>query len=57
MHEDGIVADGIVYSCLVSAFSTESTYGNLLDSSDLPQWANGASAEMNWNEIDGYRNK
>jgi pentatricopeptide repeat protein len=24
MHEDGIVADGTVYACLVSAFSAES---------------------------------
>ena len=26
MHEDGIVADGVVYSCLVSAFSAESAW-------------------------------
>jgi len=36
MHEDGIVADGVVYSCLVSAFSVESTYGNLTRNSNLP---------------------
>lgn len=26
MHEDGIVADGVVYSCLVSAFSADTAW-------------------------------
>jgi pentatricopeptide repeat protein len=53
MHEDGIVADGVVYSCLVSAFSVESTYGNLPNkSSHIPEWANGASAELDWNRLE-----
>lgn len=52
MHDDGIVADGVVYSCLVSAFSVENTYGNLVNSTeDLPKWANGASVELNWNSL------
>jgi pentatricopeptide repeat protein len=52
MHDDGIVADGVVYSCLVSAFSVENTYGNLVNRpSDLPKWANGASVELNWNNL------
>ena len=29
MHEDGIVADGVVYSCLVSAFSAENAWRKL----------------------------
>lgn len=52
MHDDGIVADGVVYSCLVSAFSVENTYGNLVNrAEDLPKWANGASIELNWNNL------
>lgn len=53
MHEDGIVADGVVYSCLVSAFSVENTLGNFTsNSSHIPQWANGASAELDWNRLE-----
>jgi pentatricopeptide repeat protein len=54
MHEDGIVADGVVYSCLVSAFSVESKLANInLNNFDLPEWANGASAELDWNRLEG----
>lgn len=54
MHEDGIVADGVVYSCLVSAFSVESKFGNInANNMDLPEWANGASAELDWNRLQG----
>lgn len=54
MHEDGIVADGVVYSCLVSAFSVESKLANInLNNLDLPEWANGASAELDWNRLEG----
>ncbi len=52
MHDDGIVADGVVYSCLVSAFSVENTYGNTVPESEaIPEWANGASAALNWNKL------
>jgi len=34
MHEDGIVADGVVYSCLVGAFSAESAWRKLMGKSD-----------------------
>ena len=34
MHEDGIVADGVVYSCLVSAFSTENAWRKLAGKND-----------------------
>jgi pentatricopeptide repeat protein len=36
MHGDGIVADGVVYSCLVAAFSEESTRRKASGKSDLP---------------------
>jgi pentatricopeptide repeat protein len=53
MHEDGIVADGVVYSCLVSAFSTETAWRKVSGhvTEDLPEWANGASVEMDWNKL------
>eukprot|EP00547_Thalassionema_nitzschioides_P001189 CAMPEP_0194213988 /NCGR_PEP_ID=MMETSP0156-20130528/14968_1 /TAXON_ID=33649 /ORGANISM="Thalassionema nitzschioides, Strain L26-B" /LENGTH=1426 /DNA_ID=CAMNT_0038942151 /DNA_START=27 /DNA_END=4304 /DNA_ORIENTATION=- len=56
MHEDGIVADGVVYSSLVSAFSAESAWkqasgdGKTQDE-DLPEWANSTSIEMDWNKL------
>lgn len=54
MHEDGIVADGVVYSSLVSAFSAESAWkqatGDKPDE-DLPEWANSTSIEMDWNKL------
>ncbi len=53
MHEDGIVADGVVYSCLVSAFSVESKLANInLNNLNLPEWANEASAELDWNKLE-----
>jgi len=53
MHEDGIVADGVVYSWLVTAFSAESAWRKLSGKADedLPEWANGASVEMDWNKL------
>ena len=36
MHEDGIVADGVVYSSLVAAFSAESSMRKTSGKSDLP---------------------
>ena len=51
MHDDGIVADGVVYSCLVSAFSVENSYGKIVKDESAPEWANGASAELNWNKL------
>jgi pentatricopeptide repeat protein len=36
MHEDGIVADGTVYACLVSAFSAESAWRKGTKEEDLP---------------------
>jgi len=53
MHEDGIVADAVVYSWLVTAFSAESAWRKLSGKADedLPEWANGASVEMDWNKL------
>jgi len=53
MHEDGIVADGVVYSWLVTAFSSENAWNKLSgkNGEDLPDWANGASVEMDWNKL------
>lgn len=53
MHEDGIVADGAVYSCLVSAFSAENAWKRVTstDKVDLPEWANGATVEVDWNKL------
>ena len=36
MHDDGIVADGVVYSCLVAAFSAESSWRRVSGNTDLP---------------------
>jgi pentatricopeptide repeat protein len=36
MHEDGIVADGTVYACLVSAFSADTAWKNGTREEDLP---------------------
>ena len=54
MHEDGIVADGIVYSCLLNAFSVnnfveKSTPQKPLD--EGPVWKNGFRnhSSLNWN--------
>jgi len=53
MHEDGIAADGVVYSCLVAAFSAESAWKQVSGdkAEDLPAWANSASIEMDWNQL------
>eukprot|EP00957_Ditylum_brightwellii_P084532 6427783-Ditylum_brightwellii.AAC.1 len=34
MHKDGIVADGVVYSCLVGALSVKSAWSELMGKSD-----------------------
>ena len=36
MHSDGIVADGVVYSCLVAAFSAESAWKKTCGEVDIP---------------------
>lgn len=36
MHEDNIIADGIVYSCLVTAFSTENSLRKVSGKSEFP---------------------
>lgn len=36
MHEDGIVADGTVYACLVAAFSADTAWRNGEKDEDLP---------------------
>lgn len=51
MHEDGIVADGTVYACLVSAFSAESAWKDSAKNDDLPEWANSTAVEMDWNKL------
>lgn len=52
MHEDGIVADGVVYSSLVAAFSAENAWKRVSgESQELPEWANGASMDMDWNTL------
>jgi len=52
MHEDGIVADGTVYACLVSAFSAESNWRDKSkEEEDLPEWANSTAVEMDWNKL------
>lgn len=53
MHEDGIVADGVVYSSLVTAFSAENNWrtDSAKKDQDLPAWANSASVEMDWNKL------
>ena len=53
MHEDGIVADGVVYSSLVAAFSAENAWKQASGEAreELPDWANGASIDMDWNTL------
>jgi hypothetical protein len=51
MHEDGIVADGTVYACLVSAFSADSAWKSSQKDEDLPEWANSTAVEMDWNKL------
>lgn len=51
MHEDGIVADGTVYACLVSAFSSETAWKKGTKEEDLPgkrfctEWHPGCFAD------------
>jgi len=51
MHEDGIVADGTVYACLVAAFSADTSWRNGTKDEDLPEWANSTAVEMDWNRL------
>jgi len=51
MHEDGIVADGTVYACLVSAFSADTAWRNGTKDEDLPEWANSTAVEMDWSRL------
>mmetsp|Transcript_24530 Transcript_24530/g.52240 ORF Transcript_24530/g.52240 Transcript_24530/m.52240 type:complete len:925 (-) Transcript_24530:220-2994(-) len=51
MHEDGIVADGTVYACLVAAFSADNAWRNGTKDEDLPEWANSTAVEMDWNRL------
>lgn len=51
MHEDGIVADGTVYACLVSAFSADTAWKKGTREEDLPEWANSTAVEMDWNKL------
>mmetsp|Transcript_3117 Transcript_3117/g.7082 ORF Transcript_3117/g.7082 Transcript_3117/m.7082 type:complete len:1072 (-) Transcript_3117:95-3310(-) len=51
MHEDGIVADGTVYACLVSAFSADASWRSGTKEEDLPEWANSTAVEMDWNKL------
>lgn len=51
MHEDGIVADGTVYACLVSAFSADSAWKGGAQEEELPEWANSTAVEMDWNKL------
>lgn len=54
MHDDGIVADGVVYSSLVAAFSSDSPSSKSQSSEnglDLPEWANSTSVEVDWGRI------
>jgi pentatricopeptide repeat protein len=57
MHEDGIVADGVVYSSLVAAFSADNAWkqasGEVRE--ELPEWANGASIDMDWNTLKTHK--
>jgi pentatricopeptide repeat protein len=50
MHEDGIVADGTVYACLVSAFSAERAWQDKSEE-ELPEWANSTAVDMDWNRL------
>ena len=52
MHEDGCVVETDMYQTLVAAFSAK----NVLGRGDqeailLPEWANGATKEMDWNKL------
>lgn len=51
MHEDGIVADGTVYACLVAAFSADTAWRNGTKDEDLPEWANSTAVEMDWSRL------
>lgn len=51
MHEDGIVADGTVYACLVSAFSVENAWKDTTSDEELPEWANSTAVDMDWNRL------
>eukprot|EP00957_Ditylum_brightwellii_P078779 5990143-Ditylum_brightwellii.AAC.1 len=47
INKDGIVADAVVYLCLVGTFFAKSAWRKLMGKSDrkLPDWANRAAVE------------
>jgi pentatricopeptide repeat protein len=47
MHEDGVVADSVVYSCLVKAFSVDA--GKKKD--EMPSFTNGYAGAVDWNKM------
>jgi hypothetical protein len=46
MHEDNVVADSVVYSCLVKAFSNKKE-----ENLSLPAYTNGYSGSIDWNKM------
>lgn len=57
MHQDGIVADGVVYSRLVSAFSVENSFGRRPHEENVPDWTNGAPTNIDWNILGSSKAK
>ena len=52
MHEDGCVVETDMYQTLVSAFSVKNVLGRgEHEAILLPEWANGATNEMDWNKL------
>ncbi|GMH97302.1 hypothetical protein TrST_g12364 [Triparma strigata] len=50
MHDDGVVADSVVYSCLVKAFSVDSSRDGK-KAAMLPKFANGYGGAIDWNKM------
>ncbi|GMH62987.1 hypothetical protein TL16_g03601 [Triparma laevis f. inornata] len=50
MHDDGVVADSVVYSCLVKAFSVDSSRDQKA-AALLPKFANGYGGAIDWNKM------
>mmetsp|Transcript_17210 Transcript_17210/g.25222 ORF Transcript_17210/g.25222 Transcript_17210/m.25222 type:complete len:139 (-) Transcript_17210:728-1144(-) len=53
MRKDGCVADSVIYSNLVGAFSVKNTSGgeNQAVKHTLPAWANGNDGSIDWNKF------
>lgn len=52
MHEDGCVVETDMYQTLVSAFSVKNVLGRGDNEAILlPEWANGATKDMDWNKL------